>query len=128
MLTEKRCKGSCGQTKQIDEYHWKSKRRGTRQARCKDCMSQYGKQHYLANSDVYKDRANTRLKALRAQNRLSVKQYMSSIGCSKCEETNPKVLTTTVTSIEINNLSNEDLLAKLAQSPVLCRNCKARGN
>lgn len=128
MLTHKRCKGPCGLDKEIDNYHWKSKRRGTRQARCKDCMSAYGRLHYLANSDLYKDRANTRLTALRAQNRVSVKTYLSSVGCSRCEETNPRVLTTTVTSTEINNLSNEDLMVKLKESVVLCRNCKAKNN
>lgn len=125
MLTEKRCKGPCGQTKPIDEFHWKSKRRGTRQARCKACMSQYAHNHYVENSQEYKDRANTRLKALRTENRDLVKSHLQEHPCVKCGESNPKVLTISVTAAEINNLSTEALQAKLASSAVLCRNCKA---
>lgn len=128
MLTEKRCKGTCGLTKSVDEFHWKSKRRGTRQARCKVCMSEYGHAHYVANSKEYKDRANTRLKALRAQNKESVKNYLSTHPCSKCGEANSKVLDVNITSIEINNLANSDILAKLDLSTVLCRNCQASQN
>lgn len=125
MLTHKVCKGPCGQDKEIDQYHWKSKRKGTRQARCKDCMSDYGHDHYLANSQEYKDRANTRLKTLRAENKELVKTYLSTHACSKCGESNPKVLTTQANSNEINNLATSELQEKLSQSAVLCRNCLA---
>jgi len=125
MLTEKTCKGPCGQKLPIDQFHWKSKRKGTRQARCKACMSTYGHQHYVANSDKYKERANSRLKELRAQNRESVDIYLKTHPCQKCGEANFKVLTTSLTSIEINNLSPEALNAKLAETKILCRNCLA---
>jgi hypothetical protein len=125
MLTHKVCKGSCGLDKQIDEFHWKSKRRGTRQARCKDCMSQYGKAHYQTNSQEYKDRANNRLRALRTENRDLVKSWLSSHNCSKCGESNSKVLSTSLTSAEINNLSTTDLQGRLEQAVILCRNCEA---
>jgi hypothetical protein len=127
MLTEKRCKGPCNEVKDINEYHWKSKRKGTRQARCKACMSQYGHEHYIANSTEYKDRANARLQTLRANNRNFVKTHLETNPCSTCGETNPKVLSIDVTSTEINNLATTDLLAKLAQLPVLCCNCRASG-
>jgi hypothetical protein len=125
MLTEKKCKGPCGETKDINDFHWKSKRKGTRQARCKLCMSQYGHEHYVANSGEYKDRANSRLRALRTDNRNFVKTHLETNPCSKCGEANPKVLSVNVTSAEINNLATSDLLAKLEQSTVLCRNCQA---
>jgi hypothetical protein len=123
MLTEKRCKGPCGEMKPVDEYHWKSKRRGTRQPRCKVCMSEYGHNHYVANTQIYKDRANARLSILRATNKLSVKNHLLTHPCQKCGETNTKVLSTNITSTEINNLGMEALTARLAQSVVLCRNC-----
>lgn len=125
MLTEKTCKGVCGKTLSVDEFHWKCKRKGTRQARCKDCMSIYGKSHYLNNSQEYKDRANGRLKALRATNRQTVKSFLMANPCSRCAETNYKVLEISVTSTEVNNLSTEALTAKLAPTGVLCRNCQA---
>ena len=125
MITEKKCKGPCGQTKPIDEFHWKSKRKGTRQARCKACMSDYGHQHYLKNSDDYKNRANTRLKALRSSNRESVDNHLKTHPCQSCGETNFKVLQTSLNSIEINNLAPETLTAKLAESTVKCLNCLA---
>jgi len=125
MLTEKCCKGPCGQKLSIDQFHWKSKRKGTRQARCKTCMSEYGHQHYVANSQQYKDRANTRLKTLRAENRNLRKQHLSSNPCLKCGETNPKVLDVNITSAEINNLSVEAFATRLSNSVVLCKNCQA---
>lgn len=124
MITEKKCKGPCGKLLPIDEYHWKSKRRGTRQARCKECMSTYGHSHYLANSQEYKDRANSRLKILRAENRNLVKSHIQSHPCAKCGESNTKVLRTVVTPIDINNLSTDALETKLNSVPVLCRNCE----
>lgn len=124
MITEKKCKGPCGDTKSIEEFHWKSKRRGTRQPKCKLCMSEYGKTHYAANSDEYKARANERLKLLRTTNRENVKSHLSSHTCVKCGEGNPKVLTINVNSAEINNLASDALLTKLSESTVLCRNCK----
>lgn len=125
MITEKKCKGECGLPKSIDEFHWKSKRKGTRQARCKDCMSKYGHDHYVANSQEYKDRANTRLKSLRTTNRQLVDTWISTNPCSKCGETNPKVLDVSATSSEINNLATDALSAKLQAGTVLCRNCQA---
>src|ERR1700746_3618807 len=125
MITEKKCKGPCGQTKPIDDFHWKSKRKGTRQARCKECMSDYGHAHYVANAQQYKDRANSRLQSLRTQNRETVKTHLQTHPCSKCGEANYKVLTTSLTSVEINNLAPEALSAKLAETSVLCRNCIA---
>lgn len=125
MLTEKRCLGPCGLIKSVDDFHWKSKRRGHRQARCKDCSRQYSHVHYIANSDEYKERANTRLKALRLTNRDLVKTFISDNPCSKCGETNPKVLTTSIKSSEINNIATADLAVKLVQGGTLCRNCIA---
>jgi hypothetical protein len=125
MLTSKTCKGPCGRKLDIDQFHWKSKRRGTRQARCKDCMSAYGKTHYQQNSQEYKDRANNRLRALRTENRSLVQNWIVAHPCSKCGETNIKVLDTTVNSNEINNLATTELQARLEQSEVLCRNCAA---
>lgn len=125
MITEKKCKGPCDTTKSVDDFHWKSKRKGTRQARCKECMSDYGHKHYEANSQEYKDRANSRLKALRADNRNFVKTHLSTNPCSKCGEANPKVLDVNINSTDINNLATSDLLARLEHSIVLCRNCEA---
>ena len=113
-----------GQPQPIDNFHWKSKRRGTRQSHCKVCMSKYGHQHYVANSDQYKERANNRLKTLRATNRELVKNWISSHPCQKCQEANPKKLVVSVNSNEINNMSTEDLTAKLVNSMILCRNCQ----
>lgn len=125
MLTVKTCKGTCGQTKPVDEFHWKSKRKGTRQSRCKDCASTYGKTHYIANSQLYKDRANSRLKTLRSENREFVKTHLSSHPCSKCGEANIKSLTLNINSIDINNLATSELLSRLETAVVLCRNCIA---
>jgi len=125
MVTEKTCKGPCGRTLDVGEFHWKSKRKGTRQARCKDCMRDYGHSHYVANADQYKERANLRLSSLRTENRKLVKDYLLTNPCGKCQESNPKVLTISVTSAEINNLATPALQARLAVSSVLCRNCQA---
>jgi hypothetical protein len=124
MLTEKRCK-KCNIVKEITEFHWKSKRRGTRQINCIACTREYGHTHYLANSQEYKDRANTRLKALRTENRDLLKTYISTHPCSKCGETNYKVLSTNLNSNEINNLATPELQAKLQVCTILCRNCEA---
>lgn len=127
MITEKICKDPNCEIKEaqsIENFHWKSKRKGTRQPKCKTCMSRYGKTHYEANSDDYKARANERLKLLRSTNRENVKTHLSTHPCSKCGNANVKVLSISVTSAEINNMAPEALLAKLAESVVLCRNCK----
>lgn len=128
MLTHKRCEGPCGQDKDIDQFHWKSKRHGTRQARCKVCMSEYAHQHYLQNAQEYKDRANGRLKVLRAENQELVKSHLLSHPCSRCGESNSKVLDVNITSIEINNLAPTNLSAKLQLSTVLCKNCQAKSS
>lgn len=125
MLTEKRCKGPCGLVKPVDSFHWKSKRKGSRQSRCKGCASEYGHSHYVANLQVYKDRANSRLKSLRAENREFVKTHLSSHSCSKCNESNVKSLVININSTDINNLATSELLTRLEASVVLCRNCVA---
>lgn len=124
MLTHKICK-ICDKDLDVDQFHWKSKRKGTRQARCKTCASDYGHTHYIANSQVYKDRANSRLKTLRAENREFVKTHLSLHPCSKCGEANTKSLAINVNSTDINNLATSELLARLESSVVLCRNCVA---
>ena len=128
MLVHKRCVGPCGRDLEIDQFHWKSKRKGTRQARCKDCMSDYGHTHYLANSTQYKNRANTRLRALRAANRELMNSYYLTHSCVRCGETNPKVLGSSIDSNDTNNLATADLLAKLSLCRILCKNCEARMN
>lgn len=125
MITEKTCTGPCGKTLSVDEFHWKSKRRGTRQAKCKACMADYGHAHYVANADTYKERANNRLKELRANNRNMVKSYMATNPCFTCQEDNPKMLTISIDSVKVNNLSSADLLTELEPNLVICRNCLA---
>jgi len=88
-------------------------------------MRDYGHSHYVANADQYKERANLRLSSLRTENRKLVKDYLLTNPCGKCQESNPKVLTISVTSAEINNLATPALQARLAVSSVLCRNCQA---
>lgn len=120
----KRCKGVCKRMRPLTEFHYKSKRRGTRQARCKECMSSYGKEHYIANTEDYKERANSRLKALRTTNRQLVKEHLATSSCSKCGNTNIPDLTISVKAVQINNLATENLIPLLAQSVCICRSCK----
>ena len=50
---------TCGQEKELDQFAYRSKAKGTRHYICKECQKLVVKTHYLANKQKYVDKAVT---------------------------------------------------------------------
>lgn len=79
----------CNCVLSIDQFAWKSKSKGTRQSRCKQCYSAYNRAYYASGEkDKQKKRTIEYTKSLR--DRFQV--WKSTQVCAVCGETSPECL------------------------------------
>jgi hypothetical protein len=86
-----KCCSKCNIDKDIEEFRWKSKAKGIRHARCKDCMKAVEKKYYDTNPNrkqAVRDRA---LKTFN-ENVAFLEEYKSNLKCLKCGEDKPYML------------------------------------
>jgi hypothetical protein len=122
----KRCKGPCGQNLPLDDFHWKSKVRGTRQSRCKRCMHDYGKEHYLENREEILERATARIQVIRADNADLLESHLLANPCMGCGEPDIRCLRVSLNHEDLNNRTTEVLAGLLQGAVVHCLNCLAK--
>ena len=125
--------GRCGELKQDEDFAWRRKARGQRQTYCRQCQAAYNHEHYLANKQLYVDRARARKQELRVQRTRFLLEYFASHPCADCGEVDPIVL-------EFDHLGGKlfdigtalpcqswaNILAEIEKCEVVCANCHRR--
>jgi hypothetical protein len=91
MSTTKVCV-KCLQEKSLEEFPWKNKLRGKRQAICKPCMAERSHRWYQDNKTAHIK--NVRLNAIEYKNEVGeyVWNYLATHPCVDCGEADPVVL------------------------------------
>lgn len=126
----------CEETKTIEEFSFRDKKRGIRQNRCKACHAEYRRKHYEANSDKYKKKAkywnDNNRSEYRARLRRHATEHLLKNPCIDCGETNPLVLDfdhvrgkkVAAVSVLISNATSlKRLKAEIAKCEIRCSNC-----
>ena len=92
MIT-KICTGPCKRTLPENQFHWRSKAKRIRIARCKCCAGLWAKAHYLTNREMYIKKADKWNKQTRPENLKKLVSYLLQHPCIDCGEDDVIVLT-----------------------------------
>ncbi len=123
----------CGQVKPVNCFAWRRKGRNQHDSLCRPCRSEYGKEHYAANRQLYIDRARTQKDKLRLDRALYLIEYFTSHPCVDCGERDPIVL-------EFDHVRDKafaiggklctrnwrSILSEIEKCEVVCANCHRR--
>ena len=74
----------CNVSQELINFSWKSKKDNKLSSTCKTCQNKISKEHYQNNKSTYLQKATKNTKAIREQNRLYLKDYLSSHPCVDC--------------------------------------------
>lgn len=123
----------CGVKKSLDEFSWKNKSKGIKSSHCKSCHSQYSKQHYRNNVDVYVAKAKVSTEKAIQANRDFLRDYLKSHPCVDCGYSDIRALQfdhiemlNSAKSVRVPNLikgSLDRIKEELSKCEVRCANC-----
>ncbi|HEX2996304.1 MAG TPA: hypothetical protein VHP14_15870 [Anaerolineales bacterium] len=125
----------CHQEKSLEEFPWKNKLRGKRQAICKRCMAARSHRWYLENKDAHIK--NVRLNTIEYRNEASEYSwnYLVTHPCVDCGESDPVVLefdhvrgkkVAAVSSMIRSGFQLERIKEEIEKCEVRCSNCHRR--
>ncbi len=127
----KRC-SRCGLEYDAREFVWR-RSRGTWGSHCRACRAAYGKAHYAANRELYKERATAQKRRWRHERTLLLFEHFASNPCRDCGETDPVVLDLDHLRDKSFNIGDqlayrswESILEEMAKCEVVCANCHRR--
>ena len=130
--TLRKC-GRCGQERPIEEFAWRRKSAGKRGPYCRRCRAAYGRAHYMANRQLYIDRARRRKRTVCEERIAYLIEFLSSHPCVDCGETDPMVLEfdhvtekTFTIGEGFRDRNWESVLAEIEKCEVVCANCHRR--
>lgn len=119
---------SCKNEKELIQFSKNATSVDGLQDKCKDCVKSYIKEHYIKNSQYYKDKAKERKK----RQRIQWDEFKASLKCSKCPENHPACLDfhhldPSVKEFSISNswhrYGSDRWKKELDKCVVLCSNC-----
>lgn len=121
----------CHEEKPVEEFNWRSKKKGTKQPRCKVCTRTQIRGHYEENKKYYVDKARRFSDKRRKQNRKMLLDYFSEHACVDCDETDPRCLTfdhvrgkkTMNVSQMVGDFSWMEIQKEIQKCEVRCANC-----
>lgn len=132
----KLCTGPCGRELPEGEFHWRSKAKGIRIARCRECASLWSKSHYRKNPRMYLEKAAKRNNRVVAENFASLYEYLSEHPCVDCGERDPVVLhfdhvrgkKSYNISVAVNaaKMRWSTILKEIEKCEIRCANCHMR--
>ena len=131
---QKTCVG-CKLTKPLGEFYKRSDQVGKYFSRCKSCFSEYTKDHYKRNKDVYIRRVRTRDVVLKATLRATILSHLQSHACIDCGKTDIVVLqfdhvrgkkAFNIAESFRKRVTRARLLAEIEKCEVRCANCHVR--
>ena len=120
----------CSRELDIDSFAWKSKSKGIRQAKCKQCYSVYNRAYYASGESVkQKKRSIANAKLLRER----FQKWKSQQQCQVCGEDSPECLDLhhidpsqkddVISRVIANTGSWKRVEEELSKCVVVCSNC-----
>jgi len=130
----KHCPG-CQTPKPEEEFHFKSKVKGTRQSRCKPCQRKAQRESYRRSPGPAKERSRKRRKRLKEEHRRYLRELRSSTPCMDCKQKYHWVAMQFdhVRGTKVANIADlvsagrdrSTLLRELQKCELVCANCHA---
>jgi hypothetical protein len=132
-MTTKTCI-RCGKEKDIQEFNYRVKAKGTRQRYCRDCTRLQLRNHYKSRHAYYISKARKRNKAVKALNQQRLLAYLAQCACVDCGETDVvclefdhvRGLKTSAISTMLGTYSWNVIEEELTKCEVRCANCHRR--
>jgi hypothetical protein len=131
-MSNKKICTKCKLEKELSEFSFKSKEKGTHQSICKRCRKVIDRERYKANPDSFKERNKAHRKTNLQNNRLKKLEYLSNKSCVDCGESNPIVLDFDHINRKTKEASISDkmswwswsrILTEIAKCEIRCANC-----
>lgn len=110
----------------------KNRTKGIQHSLCRSCMSEYSKELYKNNKQVYLDKTKKRNQRVSEDNRTKLFVYLSQHPCVDCGEADPYVLefdhvrgkkSNNITKMVMDGYSWSTIEAEIAKCEVRCANC-----
>lgn len=124
----------CKEQKDLAEFNFKIRAKGTKQAHCKICTRLYVKQHYYKNKDYYLKKAHRNNVILRKSVQDYLWGYLGSHFCTDCGEKDILVLEfdhrenkyKEIGKMVTGRYSLERVKKEVEKCDVRCANCHRR--
>ncbi len=123
----------CQQTLPIERFGYSNKEKTRISSNCKCCKQRYITQHYKDNKECYTRRSIVRTQRVRQEARTFIMQYLTEHPCSKCGESDIRVLEFdhivakekkgNISQMIANGLSLKTIKEEIEKCDVLCANC-----
>jgi hypothetical protein len=134
-MKEKRVCSRCNLSKEVVEFPFRNKIKGTRHSYCLLCGRRASKNHYANNVQYYVRKAHVRRKELSDELNGKLYEYLERHACVDCGESDPVVLefdhvrgkkSYNVSAMGYLFTSWDSLLREIAKCEVRCANCHRR--
>lgn len=125
----------CKIDQEDDNFSWRSRKKNIRHKRCKSCISQSVKKHYLNNKDKYKKKAKVNNETYAERNRRFIYDYLKLNPCIDCGESDVVVLdfdhvrgtkSGNISRMKEDSLSLKTIQKEIEKCEVRCANCHRR--
>lgn len=117
----------CGKEKDLSEFIFRNREKGTYNGRCKSCLVGYRKKFYDTIKDSARSRKNKMLKIE------WFREYKKNLKCEMCGESHPAIIDfhhinqdtkkDDITRLVNKSLSIENIKKEISLCQVLCSNC-----
>jgi hypothetical protein len=129
---QRRC-GTCGESKDAEQFNWRREAKGQRDSMCRACRAAYKQAHDAANRQRYIDNAVRRRKRIGEERMRMILDHLRTHPCVDCGLSDIEVL-------EFDHLGDKEfsiargfrdrslsaLLDEMAKCEVVCANCHRR--
>jgi len=132
---QKEC-SKCQELKEVSDFNYRNKEKGTRQAHCRVCTKAYLKTHYDENSSYYKKKARIHTKRYMEKARKFIFSIKLGNPCEICGENDPVVLefdhidpktkNHNVSEMVKLGYSINSIINEVEKCRLLCANCHRR--
>ena len=127
----KQC-GLCGDTKPLEEFHFRNKAKGIRQPWCKECKAVYSKTKYATDEptrQMYRDHRKRR----REENSQFMRALKEGKPCTDCKVAHPWYVMQWdhISNDKLHNVSEmalhakETIMTEIDKCELVCANCHA---
>ena len=127
-MENKFCK-NCSTEKPEEEFSFKNKAKGIRQAHCKECHKIWRRSHYEDN----KEKEYKRARAYKKERQQWLREFKKDKECSKCGFKHPAALqfhhregeekSFNIAHAAQNGIGEDRVLEEIAKCDILCANC-----
>lgn len=120
----------CNETKNLDEFHWRNKSKGTKLGVCKSCKNKRSAELWSSGSLKQDNYAAKARRVAKAQDYLW--SILSTSSCLDCGETNPIVFEfdhvrgekfSDISKMVSSNYGLKAIIEEVAKCDIVCANC-----